>query len=89
MEHLRLFPYVTYMKDYDCLGPGSAFWEKREKKSESEKKKFDKGSEPRGSLGEERVVEPEDMPLMPPICPSASNLSLKCPHVKFSPRMSA
>ena len=38
MEHLRLFRYVTYMKDYDSLGPGSALGEKREKKSEGEKK---------------------------------------------------
>ena len=36
MEHL--FRYVTYMKDYDSLGPGSALGEKREKKSEGEQK---------------------------------------------------
>ena len=88
MEHLRLFRYVTYMKDYDSLGPGSALGKKREKNRRAKKKKFDKGSEPRGTVGGERVAEPGDMPLMPQICPPASNLSLKCQHVKFSPQMS-
>ena len=37
----------------------------------------------------ERVAQPGDMSLMPPIRPPAINLSLKCQHVKFSSRMSA
>ena len=37
----------------------------------------------------ERVTQPGDMSLMPPIRPPAINLSLKCQHVKFSSRMSA
>ena len=39
--------------------------------------------------GGERVTEPGDKPLMPPIRPPAINLSLKFQHVKFSSRMSA
>ena len=39
--------------------------------------------------GGERVAQPGDMSLMPPIRPPAINLSLKCQHVKFSSRMSA
>ena len=37
----------------------------------------------------ERVAQPGDMSLMPPIRPPAITLSLKCQHVKFSSRMSA
>ena len=40
MEHLRLFRYVTYMKDYDSLGPGSALGRKKEKKNRMAKKKI-------------------------------------------------
>ena len=65
-------------------------WGKKEKKNRRAKKKqFDKGSELRDAVGGERVAELGDMSLMPQICPPASNLSLKCQHVKFSPRMSA
>ena len=39
--------------------------------------------------GEERVVEPGDLSLMPTIHPPAINLLLKCQDVKFSSRMSA
>ena len=39
--------------------------------------------------GEERVADPGDIPLMPPIRPPAISLALKCQHVKFSSRMSA
>ena len=65
-------------------------WGKKEKKiGGRKKKKFDKGSELRDAVGGERVAELGDMPLMPQICLPESNLSLKCQHVKFSPRMSA
>ena len=39
--------------------------------------------------GGERVAEPGDTPLMPPIRPPRINLSLKFHHVKFTSRMSA
>ena len=39
--------------------------------------------------GGKMEAEHGDMPLMPPICPPAINLSLQCQHVKFSSWMLA
>ena len=67
------------------MGTGSALWEKEKKSALAKKKK----SAREASREVERVAQPGDMSLMPPIRPPAINLSLKCQHVKFSSRMSA
>ena len=51
------------------LGPRSALWENGAKIGVGEKK---------GSLGGEKVSEPGELPLMPPIRPPVINLPLKC-----------
>ena len=57
-------------------------WGEREKKLASEANQ--------GVIcGGERVAEPGDMPLMPPICPPVINLSLTCQYVMFSSWMPA
>ena len=72
------------------MGPGSALWEKEKKIGVGEKKKNSAREASREVVWEgERVAQPGDMSLMPPIRPPAINLSLKCQHVKFSSRMSA
>ena len=74
--------HVLFTRHYS-LGPGSALSEKGEKIGVG-------GSEANREVvwGGDRVAEPGDVPLMPPIRSPAINLSLKCQHVKFS-RMSA
>ena len=52
-------------------------------------KKLASKASPEVIWGGERMAEPGDMPLMPPIYPAAINLSLTCQHVIFSSRMSA
>ena len=62
---------------------------KGEKIGVGEKKKSAREASREVVWGGERVAQPGDMSLMPPICPPVINLSLKCQHVKFSSRMSA
>ena len=42
-----------------------------------------------GAWERERVVEPEDMPLMLPICPPPIKLSLIFQHIQFSTDVSS
>ena len=73
---------------WSSLGPGSAVREKGANNQRGLKKKSASGASPELVWRGERVAEPGDMPLMPPIRPPTINLSLKCQHVKSS-RMSA
>ena len=74
----RLIQVAAY-----SLGPGSTLREKGEKKISVNKASWEV------VWGGERVAEPGDMPLMPPIHPPAIDLSLKCQHIKLSSLMSA
>ena len=73
---------------WNTLGPGSALREKGEKNQRGWKKKSASEASRELVWRGERVAEPGDMPLMPPIRPPTINLSLKCQHVESS-RMSA
>ena len=63
-------------------------WDQAPHCGEKAKKLASKAS-PEVIWGGERMAEPGDMLLMPPIHPAAINLSLTCQHVIFSSRMSA
>lgn len=60
-------------------GKKQGTWKKKEKSASGTSRPVDLG----------RVKGGGDMLSMPPICPPAMNLSLKCHHVKFSSRMTA
>ena len=60
----------------DLAWDQALYWGKKGKKSPSEASR-------EVVWGRERMAEPGDMPLMPPIRPPATNLSLKCQHINF------
>ena len=91
LSNCKLLAVTKFFQYFLCisLGPGSALWEKGEKIGVGENKKSTLEASREVVWGGERVAEPGYMSLMPPIRPPATNLSLKCQHVKFSSRMSA